>query len=47
VRGGGDNKGEKQLMITNEGEFDQDVIAMGDNLILYVIYWIINYHLLK
>ncbi len=29
---GGDNKGEKQLMITNEeGEFDQDVIAMGDN----------------
>lgn len=31
MRGGGDNKGEKELMITNEGEFDQDVIAMGDN----------------
>ncbi len=29
---GGDNKGERQLMITNEeGEFDQDIIAMGNN----------------
>jgi hypothetical protein len=32
VRGGGNNKGEKQLLIENgEGEFDQDVIGFGNN----------------
>jgi hypothetical protein len=28
----GDNKGEKQLFIANgEGEFDRDIIALGNN----------------
>ncbi len=35
VRGGGDNGGKKQLMtVDGEGEFDQDVFAMGNNFIL-------------
>ncbi len=32
VKGVGDNKGEKQLLIVDgEGEFDQDVIVFGNN----------------
>ncbi len=32
VMGIGDNKGEKQLFIANgEGEFDRDIIALGNN----------------
>jgi hypothetical protein len=32
VKGGRDNKGERQLLIVNgEGEFDQDIIALGNN----------------
>ncbi len=32
VRGVGDNKGEKQLLITDEkGEFDQNVFTLGNN----------------
>jgi hypothetical protein len=33
-KGVGDNKGEKKLLIANkEGEFDQDVFALGNNFI--------------
>jgi hypothetical protein len=35
VRGVGDSKGEKQLLIVDgegQGEFDQDVIVVGNNL---------------
>ncbi len=32
VRGVRDNKGEKKLLITNgEGEFDQNILAFGNN----------------
>lgn len=31
VRGGKNNKGEKQLMIIDGRKFDQDVLAMGNN----------------
>jgi hypothetical protein len=32
VNGIGDSKGKKQLLITNgEGEFDQDIFALGNN----------------
>ncbi len=35
VKGGGDNNGGKQLMIIDgEGEFDQDVLIMGNNFIM-------------
>ncbi len=32
VKGGGDNRGKKQLIIVDgKGKFDQDVLAMGNN----------------
>jgi hypothetical protein len=32
VRGGGNNKGEKQLLIVDgKGEFDQNAFALGNN----------------